>query len=114
MSVVRSSEVVRFSEVLNTLVLYGKFNRCFDGYPFYRGHPLLGGSAKRGFTVICYRPMCWLLVLYRLRYSSQSKNFISRAMLVMVITLTNIINIQLKCDDHYQLKIVPTEKSQQQ
>ena len=61
MSVVRSSEVVRFSEVLNTLVLYGKFNRCFDGYPFYRGHPLLGGSAKRRFTVICYRPCvgCW-------------------------------------------------------
>ena len=50
-SAVRSSEVIRFSEVLNTLVLW-KVQSVLDGCPFYRGRPLLG-SAKRGFTVMC-------------------------------------------------------------
>ena len=50
-STVRSSEVVHFSEVLNTL-FYGKFNWCFDGCPFYGGRPLLGGSTKRAMLSI--------------------------------------------------------------
>ncbi len=47
-SVLQSREVVRISEVRNTLDVC---NRCFLICPFYRGCPHLGGSVKRDSTV---------------------------------------------------------------
>ena len=51
---VRCSELrgVRFSEVQNVLVLYGKINQGQVSCPLYRGFPLFGGSVIRGFTVV--------------------------------------------------------------
>ncbi len=45
-SVVRSREVVRISEVRNTLDVGLKSNRCFSICPFYRGCPRLGGTVR--------------------------------------------------------------------
>ena len=53
LSVVQSIEVVRISEVKNTLyIYYGKSNRCHDMSPLYGSCPLLGESVMGGFTVI--------------------------------------------------------------
>ena len=53
LSVVRSIvlEVVRISEVENTLYVYGDSGWCHRLCPLFRGCPLLGGSVNRGFTV---------------------------------------------------------------
>ncbi len=52
MSVVRSREFVCISEVIEIPML--KINRCFAICPFYGGCPYLGGSIKRGSTVVQY------------------------------------------------------------
>ena len=67
MSVVRSIEVVRISEVKNTLYIYGKSNRCHDTSPLYGGCPLLGESVMGGFTVI------WIVQLIMPYYSLITK-----------------------------------------
>ena len=51
LSVVRSIEDVRISEVKNTLY-YGKSNRYHEMSPLYGGCPLLGESVMGGFTVL--------------------------------------------------------------
>ena len=52
---VRCSELrgVRFSEVRNVLVFYGKINQGQVICPLYRGCPLFGMSVIRRFTVYC-------------------------------------------------------------